>query len=113
MDKFGSVIDRIILSITLPNMVNMKLASKFYNNSLRIGTQLLKSLQRVIVVDGATHSQKDRVEDITFTFEHFGDLKSLSQIFNKELGFVLNYSVADKAWYGEGPGKKVYALSNF
>jgi len=29
---------------------------------LRIKTQLLKRLQRVIVVDGATHSQKDGVE---------------------------------------------------
>ena len=51
MDKFGSVIDRI----------NMKLGSKFLNN-LIIKTQLLKRLQRVIVVDGATHSQKDGVE---------------------------------------------------
>jgi hypothetical protein len=39
----------------------MKLGSKFLN-SLRIKTQLLKRLQRVIVVDGATHSQKDGVE---------------------------------------------------
>ena len=51
MDKFGSVIDRM----------NMKLGSKFLN-SLRIKTQLLKGLQRVIVVDGATHSLKDGVE---------------------------------------------------
>ena len=51
MDKFGGVIDRM----------NMKLGSKFLN-SLRIKTQLLKRLQRVIVVDGATHSQKDGVE---------------------------------------------------
>jgi hypothetical protein len=48
MDKFGSVVDRM----------NMKLRSKFFK-SLRIKTQLLKRLQRVIVVDGATHSQKD------------------------------------------------------
>ena len=48
MDKFGSGIDRM----------NMKLRSKFFK-SLRIKTQLLKRLQRVIVVDGATHSQKD------------------------------------------------------
>jgi len=41
MDKFGSVIDRM----------NMKLGSKFLH-SLRIKTQLLKRLQRV-VVDGA------------------------------------------------------------
>jgi len=51
MDKFGSVIDRM----------NMKLGSKSLY-SLRIKTQLLKRLQRVIVVDGATHSQKDGVE---------------------------------------------------
>ena len=41
--------------------MNMKLGSKFLN-SLRIKTQLLRRLQRVIVVDGATHSQKDGVE---------------------------------------------------
>ena len=51
MNKFGSVIDRM----------NMKLGSKFLN-FLRIKTQLLKRLQRVIVVDSATHSQKDGVE---------------------------------------------------
>ena len=55
MNKFGSVIDRM----------DMKLGSKFLN-SLRIKTQLLERLQRVIVVlqlDGATHSQKGgRVE---------------------------------------------------
>jgi hypothetical protein len=51
VDKFGSVIDRM----------DMKLGSKFFH-SLRIKTQLLKRLQRVIVVDGATHSQKDGVE---------------------------------------------------
>ena len=45
MDKLGSVIDRM----------NMKLGSKFLNY-LRIKTQLLKRLQRVIVVDGATHT---------------------------------------------------------
>ena len=52
MDKFGSVIDRM----------NMKLGSKFLN-FLRIKTQLLKMLQRVIVVDDATHSRKDGLED--------------------------------------------------
>jgi hypothetical protein len=51
MDKFGSVIDR----------TNMKLGSKFLD-SLIIKAQLLKRLQRVIVVDGDTHSQKDGVE---------------------------------------------------
>ena len=39
----------------------MKHGSKFLN-SLKIKSQLLKGLQRVIVVDGATHSQKDGVE---------------------------------------------------
>ena len=51
MDKFCSVIDRI----------DIKLGSKFLN-SLRITTQLLKRLQRVIVVDSVTHSRKDGVE---------------------------------------------------
>ena len=52
MDDFGSIFDR----------TNMKLGSKFLN-SLRIKTQLLKRLQRVIVVDSATHySQEDGVE---------------------------------------------------
>jgi hypothetical protein len=45
IDKFGSIFDRM----------NIKLGSKILN-SLRIKTQ------RVIVVDGATHSQKDGVE---------------------------------------------------
>ena len=55
VDKFGSVIGR----------TNMKLGSKFLN-SLRIKTQLLlKKLQRVIMVDDATNSQKDGVERIT------------------------------------------------
>jgi hypothetical protein len=40
MDKFGSVVDRM----------NMKLGSRFLN-SLRIKPQLLKRLQRVIVVE--------------------------------------------------------------
>ena len=39
----------------------MKLGSKFLN-SLRIKTQLLKRLQRVIVVDGTISFQKDGVE---------------------------------------------------
>jgi len=47
MDNFGSVIDRM----------NMKLGSKFLN-PLRTKTQLLKRLQCVIVVDGATHTQR-------------------------------------------------------
>ena len=51
MDKFGSKVGKM----------NMKLESKFLD-SLRIKTQLLRRLQCVIVVDGATHSQKDDVE---------------------------------------------------
>ena len=51
MNKFCSDIDRM----------NMKLESKFLNY-LRIKTQLLKQLQRVIVVDCSTQSQKDGVE---------------------------------------------------
>ena len=51
MDKCGSVIDRM----------NMKLGSKFLN-TLGIQTQLIKRLQCVIVVNDATHSQKDGVE---------------------------------------------------
>jgi hypothetical protein len=52
MNKFGSVIDRM----------NMKLGSKFLY-SPRIKTELLKRLQRAIIVDSATHSQKDGMED--------------------------------------------------
>jgi hypothetical protein len=44
MGKFGSIVDRMC----------MKFGSKFLN-SLRIKTQILKRLQRVSVVDGATH----------------------------------------------------------
>ena len=51
MDEFGSVINRM----------NMKLGSEFLN-SLIFKTQLLKRLQRMIVVDSATYSQKDGVE---------------------------------------------------
>ena len=51
MNKFGSVIDRM----------NMKLGSKFLD-FLRIKTQILIRLQRVIVGDSATHSQEDGVE---------------------------------------------------
>ena len=49
--KLGSVFDRM----------QTKLGSKFLS-SLRVKSQLLKRLQCVIVVDGATHSQKDCVE---------------------------------------------------
>jgi|AntDeeMetagen134_2_1112570.scaffolds.fasta_scaffold12731_1 hypothetical protein len=51
MDKFGSLIDKI----------NIKLGSNFHSY-LRTKTQLLKRLQRMIVVDSTTHSQKDGVE---------------------------------------------------
>ena len=51
MDKFSSKVHR----------VHMELGGKLLN-SLRIETQFLKMLQRVIVVDGATHSRKDGVE---------------------------------------------------
>jgi len=51
MDKFGSVVDRMY----------MKLGSRLLS-SMRVKTQLLKRFQCVIVVDGATHSQKDGVE---------------------------------------------------
>ena len=65
MDKlFGSVIDRM----------NMKLGSKFLN-SLRIKTQLFIRLQRMIIVDGAAHSQKDGVEG------NGGSLKDGAEVF--------------------------------
>ena len=48
MDKFSSKVHR----------VHMELGGKLLN-SLRIKTQLLKKLQRVIVVDDAPYSQKD------------------------------------------------------
>ena len=64
MDKFGSVIDKM----------NIKLGSKFLNY-LRIKTQLLKQLQRVIVVDCYKHSQKDSVEG------NRGSLKNVAKIF--------------------------------
>jgi hypothetical protein len=66
MDKFGSAIYRM----------NMKLGSKFLN-TLRIKTHLLKMLQLVIVVDGATHSQKDGVES------NGGSLKGEAELYLK------------------------------
>jgi hypothetical protein len=48
MNKFGSVNDRM----------NMKLKSKFLY-SLKTKTQVLEGFYCVIVVDGATHPQKD------------------------------------------------------
>jgi aspartate carbamoyltransferase regulatory subunit len=79
MDKFGSVIDRM----------NMKLGSKFLS-SLIIKTQLPKRLQCVIVVDGATHSQKDGVKD------NRGSLKDGAEAFKLVLRgaqLVLRFSV--------------------
>ena len=52
MDKFSSKV----------HGVHMELGGELLSNSLRIKTQLLKRLQHVIVVDGATHSQEDGVE---------------------------------------------------
>ena len=52
MDEFGSVVER---------RMDIKLGSKSLN-SLRIKTELLKRLQLVIVVDGATHTPKDGME---------------------------------------------------
>jgi hypothetical protein len=52
MNEFGSVLTELVLSLR---------ASFLY--TLIIKTQLLKRLQRVIVVDSATYSLKDGVED--------------------------------------------------
>ena len=79
MNNFGSVIGRM----------NMKLLSKFLN-SLRIKTQLLKRLQRVIVVDSAIHSQKDGGES------NRGSLKCGAQdfvLFLRSAQLVLRSSV--------------------
>ena len=51
-DKFSSEVHR----------VHMELRGKLLN-SLRIETQILERLQGVSVVDGATHTQKDDVEN--------------------------------------------------
>ena len=77
MDKLGSVVDRLYMK---------KLGSKFLS-SLTIKTQLLKSLQHVIVVDGATHSQKDGVEG------NIGSLKDGAE------AFVLFCSCAVLSWF--------------
>jgi len=77
MDKFGSIIDRM----------SMKLGSKFLS-SLRIKTQLLKRLQRVIVADGANHSsQKDDVEG------NKGSLKDGAEAFVLFLRGVLKIAI--------------------
>jgi hypothetical protein len=64
MNKFGIIIDRMY----------MMLGSKFCS-SLRIKTQLLRRLQNIIVVDGATHSRKDGVKN------NGGSLKSGAEAF--------------------------------
>ena len=66
MDKFGSVVDRM----------NMKLGSRFLN-SLRIKPQLLKRLQRVIVVE-APPTPKGMVWRVT---EERGSLKDGAEAF--------------------------------
>ena len=85
-NRFGSVIDRM----------NMKLGSKFLN-SLRIKTQLLKRLQRVVVVDGATHTQKDDVEGN-------GDSLRMEQR-------LLCYSCAASRWFCSGLIFSQYLIS--
>ena len=64
MDKFSSEVHR----------VHMELGGKLLN-SLRIDTQFLKILQRVIVVDGAAQSQKADVES------NGGSLENVAEMF--------------------------------
>ena len=64
MDKFSSEVHR----------VHMELGGKLLN-SLRIDTQFLKILQRVIVVDGAAHTQKDDLES------NGGSLENVAKVF--------------------------------
>ena len=67
----------------------MKLGSKFLS-SLRVKTQLLKRLQCVIVVDGATYSLKDGVQG------NEGSLKDHTEVFVlflRGVQLVLRYSV--------------------
>ena len=63
-DKFSSEVHR----------VHMELRGKLLN-SLRIETQILERLQGVSVVDGATHTQKDDVEN------NGGSLENVAEIF--------------------------------
>ena len=64
MDKFSSKVHR----------VHMELGGKLLN-SLRIETQFLERLQSVSVVDGATHTQKDDMEN------NGGSLENVAEIF--------------------------------
>ena len=64
MDKLSSKVHR----------VHMELRGKLLS-SLRIETQILKRLQSVSVVDGATHTQKDDVES------NGGSLGNVAEIF--------------------------------
>jgi hypothetical protein len=64
MDKFSSKVHR----------VHMELGGKLLY-SLRIKTQLLERLQSVSVVDGATHTQKDDVEN------NGGSLENVAEVF--------------------------------
>jgi len=62
----------------------MKLGSKFLN-SLRIKNQLLERLQGLVVVDGATYSQKNGVEG------NGGSLKDGAEAFVLFLRVALNW----------------------
>jgi len=64
MDKFSSKV----------HGVHMELGGKLLY-SLRIKTQFLERLQSVIVVDGATHTQKDDVES------NGGSLENVAEVF--------------------------------
>jgi hypothetical protein len=64
MDKFSSEVHR----------VRTELGGKLLN-SLRIETQFLERLQRVSVVDGAAHTQKDDVES------NGGSLENVARVF--------------------------------
>jgi len=64
MDKLSSKVHR----------VHMELRGKLLS-SLRIETQILKRLQSVSVVDGATHTQKDDVES------NGGSLENVAEVF--------------------------------
>ena len=72
----------------------MKLGSKFLN-PFRFKTQLLKRLQRVIVVDGATHPQKDDVEG------NGGSLENVAKVFAL---FFCGVSASNKVVVGYGIG---------
>ena len=79
IDKFGSEVRR----------VHMELGGNLLNSS-RIKTQLLKRLQRVIIVNGAAHSQKDGVERNGGSFK---DGAEDSLLFLRSAQLVLRSSV--------------------